>query len=510
MRRVRRLLVPLCLATASVGAAAGVVGANAGADTPSAASAYAPGHVLVSFTPGTSASEQSALVRANGARAIGSIADLRTVVLSVPVGAEQHVVDALQKSDKVRYAERDGLATATTTPNDTYWSQQWGLSKINAPTAWDTTTGASSVLIADLDTGIDFTHSDLQGKTVPGYDFINNDTDPTDDKGHGTATAGIMAADSNNAKGIAGVCWTCMIMPVKVLDSSGSGSYSGLASGVTWAADHGARVINMSLGGTSNSSTLQSAVQYALNHGIVVVAAAGNSGNSTPVYPAAYPGVLSVAGTTTSDTLYSWSNYGSWVTVAAPGCDYSTWLGGGYNSAFCGTSAAAPVVSGLAGLLVAAQPSATGTDVTSAIENSAVNIGSSVVYGRVDAAAALTGAAATPTASPSPSPTTSPSPSPAPSPTASTVTFSGSLGGKTTLRSYPLTVGSGTLSASLSYSKATSMTLQLIDSSGATIAQSSGASPVQSTVTVPAGTYSLVVSSTSRSTYTMTVSYASQ
>lgn len=507
MRRIRTTVIA-ALVPAAIASSFAV--AHAGTSDAQPPAVYAPGHVLVKFAVGTDATAQASLEKANAATQIGSIPDLHTVVLSVPVGAEQRVVDALQKSGKVEYAELDGVASATATPNDTYWSSQWGPQKINAPAAWDTTTGASSVLIADLDTGIDFTHSDLQGKTVPGYDFINNDTDPTDDKGHGTATAGIIAADSNNAKGIAGMCWSCTIMPVKVLDSSGSGSYSGLASGVTWAADHGARVINMSLGGTSNSSTLQSAVQYALNHGIVVVAAAGNSGNSTPVYPAAYPGVLSVAGTTTSDTLYTWSNYGSWVAVAAPGCDYSTWLGGGYNSAFCGTSAAAPVVSGLAGLLVAAQPSATGSDVTSAIENSAVNIGSSVVYGRVDAAAALTGAAATPTASPSPSPTTSPSPSPAASPTTSTVTFSGSLGGKTTLRSYPLTVGSGTLSASLSYSKATSMTLQLIDSSGATIAQSSGASPVQSTVTVPAGTYSLLVSSTSRSTYTMTVSYAGQ
>ena len=506
MRRVRHLLVPLCLATASVGAAAGVVGANAGADTPSAASAYAPGHVLVSFTPGTSASEQSALVRANGARAIGSIADLRTVVLSVPVGAEQHVVDALQKSDKVRYAERDGLATATTTPNDTYWSQQWGLSKINAPTAWDTTTGSSSVIVADLDTGINYSHPDLQGKTVPGYDFINNDGDPTDDSGHGTGTAAIIAANSNNGLGVAGLCWQCSLMPVKVLNASASGTYSALASGITWATDHGARVINMSLGGTTASSSLQSAVQYALDHGVVLVAASGNYGSTAPFYPAYYDGVISVAGTTSSDSLYSWSDYGSWVSVAAPGCDYTASLSG-YTSSFCGTSASAPVVSGLAALLASADPTETGAGITNVIQSSSVPIGSQVAYGRVDAAAALSALGSAPAPAPAPAPTTSPSPSPSATPTTSSTTFTGSTTQKSLIDSYSISTGTGSLTATLTFTRTSSMTVQLVSSDGTVLGQASGASGLRLAVSVQPGTYRLVVSAGGRSNYTLTVSY---
>jgi subtilisin family serine protease len=178
-------------------------------------------------------------------------------------------------------------------------------------------------------------------------------------------------------------------MPVKVLRADGGGDYSGLANGITWAADHGATVISMSLAGTADSSTLHSAVQYARSHGAVLVAAAGNSSSTAPSYPAAYSEVLGVAGTDNTDALYSWSNYGSWVKVAAPGCDYATLRGGTYGS-FCGTSAATPVVAGVVALARSAQPSATPAQVEAAIESSAVSIGGVVSCGRVDAAAALT------------------------------------------------------------------------------------------------------------------------
>lgn len=407
----------------AMGLASGVAAIVAHAETPyegastAATGPSVPGHVLVRFNSTVGAAAQAAVESANGAHELSTIPALQTHVLSVPVGAEQHVIDALERSGKVQYAELDGLGQVTTTPNDPDWSQQWGPAKINAATAWNTTTGSSSIIIADLDTGIDLTHPDLAGKTVAGYDFYNNDSDPTDDNGHGTSTAGIIGAASNNGIGVAGMCWACKIMPVKVASSSGSVPWSAVASGITWATDHGARAINMSFGGTGGSSTLQSAVQYALDHNVVLVAAAGNNGNSTPEYPADYPGVLSVAGTTSSDTLYSWSNYGSWVAVAAPGCDYSTAMGGGYTSGFCGTSAATPVVTGLVGLLESAQPTATQAAIVSAIESSAVSIGSSVAYGRVNAAGAMTAIGSAPASSPSPTPTSSPTSSPSPSPT---------------------------------------------------------------------------------------------
>jgi subtilisin family serine protease len=283
-------------------------------------------------------------------------------------------VTVLVHRSDVAYAELDGTLQATATPNDTYWPQQWGPAKINAPTAWDNTTGASSTVVAVLDTGVTYSQPDLQGRFVAGYDFINNDSDPTDDNGHGTETAGIVGATSNNATGVAGMCWSCSIMPVKVLDSTAYGSWSAVSSGITWATDHGAKVISMSLAGTTGGSTLQNAVTYAQNHDVLVVAAAGNNGNTTPMYPAAFAGVLSVAGTQSTDALYSWSTYGSWVSVAAPGCDYTTTRSGGYGS-FCGTSAATPVTAGVAALARSLNPAATASQVASAMESSAVNIG---------------------------------------------------------------------------------------------------------------------------------------
>jgi subtilisin family serine protease len=499
------------IATIGIAAVAGTGAAfatNVSTDRTSAAQAgsFVRGHVLVKFPDGTPLADQAALEHANSASVISRIADLGVEVLQVPVGAEQNVIDAMRQSGRVDYAELDAVAHAEMTPNDTYFSQQWGLSKINAPTAWDTTTGAASTVVAVLDTGVDYSQPDLQGRLTSGYDFINNDSDPTDDNGHGTETAGIVGAASNNAVGVAGVCWTCTLMPVKVLNSSASGSWSAIASGITWATDHGAKVISMSLAGSSDSSTLHNAVSYAYNHDVVVVAASGNYSTSTPYYPAAYPEVLSVAGTTSTDSLYSWSNYGSWVKVAAPGCVYTTVRGGSYGS-FCGTSAATPVVAGLAALVRSAQPGATAAAVETAIESSAVPVGSTVAYGRIDAAAAVTAIGAGGSTDPS----TTPSPSASPTPTSTTVTstFSGTLNGKSTSRSYSVAAGAGAFSASLTFSKAASMTVDLRDANGQTISTATGGSPVHVTANVAAGSYAIVVSGPSHLTFTVTVSYTS-
>jgi len=234
----------------------------------------------------------------------------------------------------------------------------------------------------------DNTHPDLQSLLVAGYDLVNNDSSPTDDNGHGTAVAGIAGAASNNNTGLAGMCWSCALMPVKVLGSNGSGDYATLANGITWATDHGADVISMSLVGSTDSSTLHSAVQYAHSHGVVLVSAAGNFGSSTPYYPAAYPEVLGVAGTDDTNALYSWSDYGSWVKIAAPGCNDATMLNATYGT-LCGTSAATPLAAGVVGLLRSAYPSATNAHVEAALESSAVKVGTTVACGRIDAAAAL-------------------------------------------------------------------------------------------------------------------------
>jgi len=276
--------------------------------------------------------------------------------------------------------------TAQAIPTDPLWQRQQGLAQIGAPSAWAVTTGSPRVVIAVLDTGVDLTQPDLQGALVPGYDIVDGTNDPSDDNGHGTRTAGIVGARGDNGLGISGVCPRCSIMPVKVVGADGTATGLDVASGITWATDHGAAVISLSLGG-SQSSAVAGAVHYAESKGVLVVAAAGNGGSSEPFYPAADPGVLSVAATQTNGRLYPWSNRGSWVAVAAPGCDTTTFNGGGFGK-FCGTSASAPVVAGLAGLALSYSPGSSAATIEHAIVSSAHGI-DGVSGGRVDAAGTL-------------------------------------------------------------------------------------------------------------------------
>jgi thermitase len=289
----------------------------------------------------------------------------------------------------VEYAEPNYLYFASFTPNDTSYSSQWGPQKIQCPAAWDLGQGSTSVVVAIIDTGIDKNHLDLNTKFVAGRDFVNNDSDPDDDNGHGTHCAGIAAASTNNARGIAGVGFNTRLMGVKVLNSSGSGSLTAVANGITWAADNGANVLSMSLGSTGGSSTLQSAVDYAWNAGKVVVAAAGNDGNTNAQYPAFYTNCIAVASTTTSDTRSSFSTYGSWVDVAAPGSSiYSTYDGNSYAT-LSGTSMACPHVAGLAALLFAKFPGSSAATIRQKIEQNCDNVGTFVAFGRVNAFKAM-------------------------------------------------------------------------------------------------------------------------
>jgi subtilisin family serine protease len=296
-------------------------------------------------------------------------------------------------------------------PNDTYYEHyQWNLRQINLPLAWPMSTGSPTLTIAIVDTGIDLGHPDLAAKIVPGYDFVNNDDDPSDDEGHGTHVAGIAGAISNNGQGVAGVAWNPRLMPVKVLDSEGIGWYSWIASGITWAADHGARIINLSLTGDDASSTLQNAVNYAYSKGCLIVAAAGNDyEHGNPVkYPAAFPHVVAVAATTYKDEHASYSETGSYVDLAAPGGDATSnsdpdpnhwimstyWRGQASYAKIVGTSQAAPHVAGLAALIWSVNPNLSHDQVESIMENTTVDLGSAgrddtFGYGRIDAMAAL-------------------------------------------------------------------------------------------------------------------------
>jgi subtilisin family serine protease len=383
---------------------------------------YVPGELLVRFRPGTPRAEMDAAAARAGGTIAAAVADVGMHVVKVSPSRTQRALASLRSEPSVLAVEQDVLiSTLDTVPNDALWSTQWGWRLIGAPRAWDATKGVSSVVVAVLDTGVNAGHPDLAGATVPGRDLVNDDADPADDEGHGTAVAGVIAARTNNREGQAGMCWACSVMPVKVLDSSGSGKTSTIAAGIVWATDRGARVINMSLGGAGGSMALQAAVDYAVNKGIVLVAAAGNSGADMPFYPAAYGGVISVGGTTSSDTRYSWSNYGSWVLLTAPGCNTAPDYSGGYIE-FCGTSSATPVVAGIAALALSLTAATTTAQVAQALEQTATPLAGVARYGRVNAPTMLTAVAGTgifaplPPAAPAPSAPPPPTPAtPAPS-----------------------------------------------------------------------------------------------
>lgn len=230
------------------------------------------------------------------------------------------------------------------------FDEQWGLSAIMAPQAWEITSGGSDVLVAILDTGIDQTHESLVDKVIANVNFTDSPT-VDDIHGHGTHIAGIIAATADDAGSITGLAYNSSLMNVKVARDDGSVDPVAVAKGIMWAVDNGANVINISLTITKPSPTLEDALNYAWDKGAVIIAAAGNNFSSTPVYPAAYPNVIAVAATDKDARLPRWSNRGDWVSLAAPGVDiYSTLPSDdyGYQS---GTSQAAALVSGEAALL---------------------------------------------------------------------------------------------------------------------------------------------------------------
>ena len=291
-----------------------------------------PDAVLVKFEPGTPQRVMTGLFARAGVAPKTVVSDIGVRVLRVPPERREAVLALLKSSVVVEYAEREVVVEALdVVPNDPRWSSQWGPRVVSAPEAWDTTRGSRSVVVAVVDTGVNPEHPDLSGALVPGYDFVNNDADPSDDNGHGTAVAGVVAARTNNGVGEAGLCWTCSIMPIKALDANGSGSTATIPKAIVLAADNGADIINLSLGGPATTQTLTDAVDYAASKGVLIFAAAGNNGETAFFYPAAYPQVLAVAGTDEADHVYSWSNHGPWVQVSAPGCNVAPLLGGGYG-----------------------------------------------------------------------------------------------------------------------------------------------------------------------------------
>jgi hypothetical protein len=332
-----------------------------------------------------------------------TIQELGVHVVAVPRGSGSDALGRLRGNRSVSFAELNStLQPQEQLPNDPYFLNSgawnigggaWGWYQTHTTQAWDITEGSPSTTIAILDTGIKTSGlADFSGQISSTWNVLNGTTDVTTNAGnHGTYVAGVAGLALGNGVGNAGYCPGCNLMIVQVGTDAGA-SLSDLASGLVWAADHGARVANMSWAGTSNSPTLQSAVDYANAKGLVVTAAAGNSNCNCATYPAADNGVVSVVGTDSTGAKASDSNYGSWATIAAPEGDLTAWpsINGapGY-AAVGGTSMAAPVVAGIAGLLFSYDPSLTNTQVEQALEASAVPVSFSVATGRVDALAAL-------------------------------------------------------------------------------------------------------------------------
>jgi subtilisin family serine protease len=375
--------------------------------------------LVVRFEPATSSTAVADALASASASAdqIGQIAQIGVRVLSVPSTEASSVIAALQREPDVAFAAHDEVLQVMQTPvttNDPILNgSTWQFANTRINEAWQTTTGSAGVTVAVVDTGVNANHEDLSGQVLPGYDFVNNKADASDDFGHGTGVAGIIAAKSNNGVGITGVCPACKILPVKVLGADGHGYWSTVAQGITYAADQGARVINLSLGSITPDPVTQAAIAYAQTKGALVVAAAGNDGANENFYPAAFGGggLVSVVAVDSGDQRESWSNYGNQYSLAAPGCTATTsWSAANLNNSyinpdgFCGTSIATPFVAGIAALAFSYKPSATNVQVATALEQSAVAlpVAGLVAYGRVDAPATLAalGAPADPFAAP--------------------------------------------------------------------------------------------------------------
>ena len=369
------------------------------------------------------------------------------------------VVQKLSASENVEYAEPNYVAFADgipryAVPNDPFFSYQWNMDAIQMPAAWDMSTG-SGVTVAILDTGVAYENYQIYQQApdlanthfVNGYDFINGDTHPNDDNGHGTHVAGTLAQSTNNGEGVAGVAYNANIMPVKVLDSLGQGTYAGIIQGIEFAVANGAKVINLSLSGHSGSQALEEAVNQARAQGVLVVAAAGNN-NGAVEYPARYDSVLAVGAVRFDKSRARYSNYGSALDVVAPGGDnqvdqngdgfgdgivQQTFRSGEINTFrylfMEGTSMATPHVSGLAALLLAQNPTLSVDALENAIKSTALDLGTAgedeeYGAGLIQAADALASVGGTPpTATPTPvvPPTATPTGAPGVTPSPTTV-----------------------------------------------------------------------------------------
>ena len=361
----------------------------------SARGAHAEGHILVAPNPSSTDQDFDAALNTHGGRSMGKLRGLNVHVVNVSKGKEKDATDKLSRHPHVKFAEVDTLIAPGAIADDPNFANAWHLSRIGATTAWDQTMGAG-ITIAILDTGIDASHPDLAPQLVPGWNFYDNNGNTSDIHGHGTAVAGIAAAASNNGIGVASVAGRARIMPVRISDPSGYAYWSTVAQGITWAADNGARVANISYQGAAASGAIQNAASYMRSRGGVVFVASGNTGGSDGTAPSNV--LMVVSATDSSDALAGFSTYGNFVGISAPGVGiWTTTTGGGYG-AVSGTSAATPVVAGTAALVLSARPSLSPSQVDSTLKSTATDLGAGGTdpyfgSGRVNAGAAVQSAA---------------------------------------------------------------------------------------------------------------------
>jgi thermitase len=435
-RARKKALVIISVAFAILGALliAPVVSPAAGTLATPDGPLFVDSQLLVRFTPETGLYRIDTILSEKGLKLKTYLAQIDTYHAWTPPGQAEAMVEKLRQMPEVLFVELNYITRGALTPNDPIYgdpTRVYAPQLIGAEAAWETTTGNAGVVLAVVDSGINATHEDLSGRVLSCdgqvCDFWSNDSDPADDEGHGTHVSGIAAASIGNRKGIAGIAGGVSILPVKVLSSTNTSDWATISSGIIYAADRGARVINLSLGGWSSSETLLSAVRYAASKGAFIVAAAGNGSSNAPFYPAAYEETFAVSSTDRFDQRASTSNYGPAIDIAAPGEDiWSTYWTASTPVTYAslsGSSMAAPHVSGVAALVFSAHPNFGVADVRQIIQQSAVDLGTPgpdpyFGAGRVDAGKALALAAGwtqytrTPTAAPTATRTPTPTPQP--------------------------------------------------------------------------------------------------
>jgi thermitase len=363
------------------------------ANPPSLSQDWAKGQILVQPKAGLSEENFQKILKTHQGSSKGKLKQLSTHIINVPLKAEQAIVRALSNNPNIEFAELDLLVEATTvTANDPYYTNAWHLSKMQLPTAWDTAKG-NGVVVAILDSGVNGEHNDLAANMVAGWNSVSRNNDTADINGHGTKVAGVVAAISDNNTGVTSIAWHASIMPVRITnDSTGYAYYSDVANGLTWAADNGADIANISYR-VSGSSTVTNAAQYLRNKGGLVVASAGNGGSNLNCSDNA--SIITVSATNSDDNKASWSDYGNCIDVAAPGVGiWTTTRSGGYNAP-SGTSFASPATAATLALIKSANLNLSNDELENILESSADKTKSSGEFstfyghGRVDAAAAV-------------------------------------------------------------------------------------------------------------------------